>query len=125
MAYMDGLLEMRTGVTRQGQGVDADALQNQSATAVAHVFSASQARMKLIARIMAEGVRDIFALLHHTIRSHGQEKQTVRLRNKWVDRRSQDVEDPRRHDHPRRARGTVVRPSSSLRLPRSRTSRRK
>jgi hypothetical protein len=84
MAYMDGLLEMRTGVTRQGQGVDADALQNQSATAVAHVFSASQARMKLIARIMAEGVRDIFALLHHTIRSHGQEKQTVRLRNKWV-----------------------------------------
>jgi hypothetical protein len=84
MAYMDGLLEMRTGVTRQGQGVDADALQNQSATAVAHVFSAAQMRMKLIARIMAEGVRDIFSLLHHTIRSHGQEQQTVRLRNQWV-----------------------------------------
>ncbi len=41
-------------------------------------------RVKLIARIMAEGVRDIFSLLHHTIRSHGQEKQTVRLRNAWV-----------------------------------------
>jgi hypothetical protein len=40
--------------------------------------------MKLIARIMAEGVRDIFSLLHHTIRTHGQEQQTVRLRNKWV-----------------------------------------
>lgn len=85
MGYMDSLLEMRTGVTRQGQGVDADALQNQSATAVAQVFSASQARMKLIARIMAEGVRDMFALLHHTIRSHGQEQQTVRLRNTWVE----------------------------------------
>lgn len=85
MGYMDSLLEMRTGVTRQGQGVDADALQNQSATAVAQVFSASQARMKLIARIMAEGVRDIFSLLHHTIRSHGQQQQTVRLRNNWVD----------------------------------------
>ncbi len=84
MSYMDSLLEMRTGVTRQGQGVDANALQNQSATAVAQVFSASQARMKLIARIMAEGVRDIFSLLHHTIRSHGQEQQTVRLRNTWV-----------------------------------------
>jgi hypothetical protein len=59
-------------------------LQNQSATAVAQVFSASQMRMKLIARNFAEGVRDIFSLLHHVIRSHGQEEQTVRLRNKWV-----------------------------------------
>jgi hypothetical protein len=48
------------------------------------VFSASQMRIKLIARIMAEGVRDIFALLHGTIRKHGQQVQTVRLRNAWV-----------------------------------------
>jgi hypothetical protein len=60
-------------------------LQNQSATAVAQVFSASQMRMKLIARIMAEGVKDIFSLLHGTIRKHGQQAQTVRLRNKWVE----------------------------------------
>jgi hypothetical protein len=40
--------------------------------------------MKLIARIMAEGVRDIFSLLHGTIRKHGQQSQTVRLRNQWV-----------------------------------------
>jgi hypothetical protein len=85
LQYLDSDIETRTGVTKQGQGIDANALQNQSATAVAQVFSASQMRMKLIARIMAEGVRDIFALLHHTIRSHGQEAQTVRLRNKWVD----------------------------------------
>jgi hypothetical protein len=84
MGYMDTLMESRTGVSKQGQGLDANALQNQSATAVAQVFSASQMRMKLIARIMAEGVRDIFALMHHTIRSHGQEAQTVRLRNTWT-----------------------------------------
>jgi len=84
LAYMDSVREMRTGVTRQGQGVDANALQNQSATAVAQVFTASQARMKLIARILAEGVRDIFSLLHATIRKHGQASQTVRLRNQWV-----------------------------------------
>jgi hypothetical protein len=84
MQYIDAELETRTGLSKQSQGVDANALQNQSATAVAQVFSASQMRVKLIARIMAEGVRDIFALLHHTIRSHGQEQQTVRLRNQWV-----------------------------------------
>lgn len=83
--YLDSELESRTGISKQTQGIDANALQNQSATAVAQVFSASQMRMKLIARITAEGVRDIFALLHGTIRKHGQEKQTVQLRKKWVD----------------------------------------
>jgi hypothetical protein len=33
---------------------------------------------------MAEGVRDIFSLLHATIRKHGQQLQTVRLGNAWV-----------------------------------------
>jgi hypothetical protein len=84
LGYLDAELETRTGLSRQTQGIDADALQNQSATAVAQVFSASQMRIKLIARIMAEGVRDIFALLHGTIRKHGQQQQTVRLRNAWI-----------------------------------------
>jgi hypothetical protein len=84
MQYLDAELETRTGLSKQTQGIDADALQNQSATAVAQVFSASQMRIKLIARIMAEGVRDIFALLHGTIRKHGQQLETVRLRNAWI-----------------------------------------
>jgi hypothetical protein len=84
MQYLDAELEARTGLSRQSQGIDANALQNQSATAVAQVFSASQMRIKLIARIVAEGVRDIFALVHGTIRKHGQQQQTVLLRNAWV-----------------------------------------
>jgi hypothetical protein len=84
LQYMDATREMRTGVNNQSQGIDANALQNQSATAVAQVFSASQMRTKLIARILAEGVRDMFALLHGAIRRHGQQAQTVRLRNSWV-----------------------------------------
>jgi hypothetical protein len=84
LQYMDATREMRTGVNNQSQGIDANALQNQSATAVAQVFSASQMRTKLIARILAEGVRDMFALLHGAIRRHGQQAETVRLRNSWV-----------------------------------------
>ncbi|MBM7483329.1 hypothetical protein ACVWWI_003355 [Bradyrhizobium sp. USDA 3686] len=84
LQYLDAELETRTGLAKQSQGIDANALQNQSATAVAQVFSASQMRVKLIARLMAEGVRDIFALMHGTIRKHGQQEQTVRLRNKWI-----------------------------------------
>jgi hypothetical protein len=96
MQYIDAELESRTGLSKQAQGIDADALQNQSATAVAQVFSASQMRVKLLARIMAEGVRDIFSLLHATIRKHGQQQQTVRLRNAWI---NIDPRDWKTRDH--------------------------
>jgi hypothetical protein len=84
LQYIDSELESKTGLAKQTQGVDANALQNQSATAVAQVFSASQMRIKLIARNLAEGVRDMFALLHGTIRKHGGQAETVRLRNQWI-----------------------------------------
>jgi hypothetical protein len=85
LEYADAAREWRTGVSRAGQGLDANALQNQSATAANQLFSAAQARVKLIARIFAEtGIRDLFALLHATIRKHGTQAATVRLRNDWV-----------------------------------------
>jgi hypothetical protein len=41
--------------------------------------------VKLIARIFAEtGIRDLFSLLHMTIRKNGSQAQTMRLRNQWV-----------------------------------------
>lgn len=83
--YVDSVREHRTGVSMQAQGTDANALQNQSATAVNVAFTATQAKMKLIARIFAEtGFRDLFWLLHATIRKNDREQSTVRLRNQWV-----------------------------------------
>jgi hypothetical protein len=85
LEYLDTTREWRTGVTRQGQGIDANVLQNQSATAVVQQHSAAQARMKLIARIFAEtGIKDLFSLLHATIRKNGSKADTVRLRNEWI-----------------------------------------
>lgn len=83
--YVDQTREQRTGVTKQGQGLDANALQNQSATAANQLFTVAQARIRLIARIFAEtGIKDLFWLLHGLIRKHGQKAETVRLRNNWV-----------------------------------------
>lgn len=85
LQYMDATREWRTGVSRQGQGVDPEALQNQVATIANQMQTASDRKMKLIARIFAEtGVRDLFWLLHATIRKNGSQAQTVRLRNNWV-----------------------------------------
>src|SRR5215471_1234698 len=83
--YFDSTREWRTGVSRQGQGLNADALQNQSATAANQLYTAAQARIKLIARIFAEtGIKDLFYLLHAVTRRYGQQADTVRLRNQWV-----------------------------------------
>jgi hypothetical protein len=86
LEYMDSTREWRTGVVRQGQGIDADALQNQSATAVQKVYSAAQAKMKLVARVMAEtGFKQLFWKIHATVRANERNTQTVRLtRKKWI-----------------------------------------
>lgn len=94
--YMDAQREWRSGVSRQGQGLDPETLQNQSATAGMLQFTATQAKMKLIARIFAEtGIRDMFSLLHETIRKHTSESQVYRLRNKWI---NVDPRDWKRRD---------------------------
>lgn len=83
--YVDASRELRTGVTRQGQGISPDALRNQTAQAVATIYSAAQARIKMIARIFAEtGFRDLFQILHATIRKNDRETNTVKLKNKWT-----------------------------------------
>jgi len=85
LEYVDGNREFRTGVSKMGQGLDADVLQNQTAKAVGTAFNAAQAKTKLIARIFAEtGIKDLFKLLHSILRKNQDQADTVRLRNKWV-----------------------------------------
>ncbi len=84
LEYFDREREWRTGVTREGQGLDAEALQNQSATAARQLHSAAQAKMKLIARNLAEGVRDLFWLVHCVLRKHGNKPMTVRINGSFI-----------------------------------------
>ena len=83
--YMDSTREWRTGVTRQGQGLDPNALQNIGERAVLDAQSAARAKTKLIARIFAEtGIREMFWLLHATIKQNASQADTVKLRGSWV-----------------------------------------
>jgi hypothetical protein len=85
MQFIDTTREWRTGVNRQSQGVDPNALQNQVATIANQMQSASDAKVKLIARIFAEtGIKDLFTLLHAEIRENGDREDIVRLRNQWT-----------------------------------------
>ena len=58
--YMDTAREVRTGLTRYNQGLDAESL-NKTATGFRGMMDMSQQRIELIARLFAEGgVKDIF-----------------------------------------------------------------
>jgi hypothetical protein len=84
LTYMDELRENRTGMSKVSMGLDAEALQNTTATAANGQFSRSQERIELIARVMASGVRRLFrGLLKMTVENQ-RKARMVKLRNSWT-----------------------------------------
>lgn len=85
MEYVDRVLESRTGVTALGSGLDADVLQNQSATAVNEAAQAARARIELIAREFAEtGFTTLFRKVLRLVTKYQDQERQIRLSNKWV-----------------------------------------
>ena len=61
LQYLDDVQAKRTGVSDMNQGLDANVLQNATATAVATMSNAANGKLELIARIFAEtGVKSLF-----------------------------------------------------------------
>jgi hypothetical protein len=82
--YWDSVREARTGVTRYNQGMDAQSL-NKTATGMNIIASASQQRQELVARQYAEFLKDVFRKLLGLVSQHGDQKEVIRLRGKWVE----------------------------------------
>ncbi len=94
LEYMDRLKEQRTGVSRQSMGLDADALQSTTATAVAAMTSASQGKIEMIARVFAEtGMRRLFRGILHLVTKYDNKPKIIRLNNQFV------PVDPREWSH--------------------------
>lgn len=86
LEYLDMVKETRTGVSRQSTGMDMDALQNQTATAVKAMQSASYAKTETYARNIAEnGMRRLFRCLLRLITKHQDRPRMIRLRGEWVE----------------------------------------
>jgi hypothetical protein len=85
LEYTDKIKQERTGVMPMSTGTDADALQNQSATAVNQMAAAASQRIELIARIFAEtGVTDLFEGLLKLAINHVDEPEWLKVKNQWV-----------------------------------------
>jgi hypothetical protein len=82
--YMDQMREDRTGMSKAAMGLDPDALQSTTKAAVAATVSASNSRLDLQARIMAEGMKKLFKGILYLMTTHQDKPRMVRLRNEWV-----------------------------------------
>lgn len=82
--FMDSRREVRTGVTRYNQGLDADSL-NKTYGGLTKIMSAGDARKRMMARIMAEtGIKDLFRLLLRLVVNNQDSEAVIRLRGSWV-----------------------------------------
>ena len=85
MAYMDEVKQSRTGINRAASGLDADALQSTTKTAVAATVTAARQHVELIARIFAEtGMTSLFKGLLKLSILHQDQAKMVRLRGEFV-----------------------------------------
>jgi hypothetical protein len=84
MEYMDQIKEDRTGMSKAAMGLNADALQSSTKAAVNATISASQGRIELTARILAEGMKKLFKGILFLATTHQDKARMVRMRNEWV-----------------------------------------
>lgn len=92
--YFSGLAERRTGRNMGTVGLDADALQSSTKSAVGAAINGSQEQTELLARIFAEGtLKPLFRGLMKLYVQNQPKAATVRLRGKWeqIDPRTWDA----------------------------------
>jgi hypothetical protein len=82
--YLDEIKEGRTGMSKASMGLNPDALQSSTKAAVAATVSASQGRIELTARLMAEGMKELFKTILFLVTTHQDKPRMIRLRNKFV-----------------------------------------
>jgi hypothetical protein len=84
LQYVDSLREMRTGVGRDTMGLDADALQDVTKGGQLAAMSAAGLKIELVARLLAEGVKDLFTKIHGLLIRHQDCEMEFELSGQWV-----------------------------------------
>jgi hypothetical protein len=85
LTYYDELKEQRTGVSKIGQGLNADALNSKTSTGLNSVMSQAQQRVEFIARTFANtGINDLGKKILECVVKYQNKEDIVRIRNKFV-----------------------------------------
>lgn len=85
MEYYDQLLQDKTGISRASMGLDPDALQNTTATAVNAAVGASDQQIEAKARNLAEGgLTQLYKILYHLAIQHADAEELIQLDGNYV-----------------------------------------
>jgi len=85
LQYMDQQVQEKTGVSRASMGLDPDALQNATATAVATTMQAAAGQVEVIARNFAEGgMKRMFKLMLEEMIKNSTDEVHMRLNGQFV-----------------------------------------
>ena len=85
LEYFDSLKEIRTGVTKVGQGLDADALKSRTASGVNQVMTQAQGRMEFFARTFSNtGINDLGRKILECVIKHQDKEDIVRVHGEFV-----------------------------------------
>ena len=85
LSYLDSVREVRSGVSKQAQGLDPNTLNAKTATGVNALMTQTQMRSELIARIFAEtGVKDLFNKVFELMVKYQDKEQIIKLNNKYI-----------------------------------------
>ena len=86
LQYRQTRIEAKTGVQGVGMGLDADALQNQSATGAGIAERAAMGQTELIARTLAEGgMKQLFKLIDALVRQHPDTNRMMQVNGEFVE----------------------------------------
>jgi hypothetical protein len=84
MDYVDKLKSNRTGLGPSQAGLDVDELQNVTKGGQLAAMSSASLKVELVARLLAEGVKEIFTKIHGALIRHQDEPMQFELSGKWV-----------------------------------------
>lgn len=85
MEYYDQMMQDKTGVSRASMGLDPDALQNTTATAVNAAVGAAEGQIEAMARNLAEGgLTQLYKILLQLIRQHATAEEIIMVDGNFV-----------------------------------------
>jgi hypothetical protein len=83
LEYMDQIRENRVGTNRYFTGIDQNAM-NKTATGIQQLSTMAAQRVEQIARHFANGIEELFSILHELILKGGHKQEVVKLSGQWV-----------------------------------------
>ncbi|MCP4791567.1 MAG: OmpH family outer membrane protein [Gammaproteobacteria bacterium] len=85
LQYLDRLVEEKTGISKASMGLDADALQNTTATAAALTAQQGAGQVEVMARNLAEtGFKRLFKLILRIMTQNSPEETLMRLSGNFI-----------------------------------------